>query len=256
MAGISSAYMGQPSSTRASEHVRFTTPFRSCSVMESGTTWPFASMLCMASPTSVLRSISLSSSWAQSTAWVLGCAPASMGAKTEVPLWGRPRTTVTEGIIFCFTLAHAASTSWPSTPAAEASAGSTVSRPARLQGMRTRPLSFLSMASCISGAKNASIFISISNSSRPSPVDATRSSASARVKSRSTGLELQGTRYSRNSTCFRLWGKSLMTKFWTPRAMSRKISARTSGQAMDASTGLPLSRACLTLLASFSSELA
>mmetsp|Transcript_135091 Transcript_135091/g.419796 ORF Transcript_135091/g.419796 Transcript_135091/m.419796 type:complete len:229 (-) Transcript_135091:592-1278(-) len=219
---IWSAYMGQFSNTRESEQVRLTTPLRRFSVVERGTTCPRASMLCMATPTSVRRSISLSSSWLQSTAWVFGVRDASMGARVLVPLQGAPRTIVTPGMMaFSLTLFQVLCTKSSSKLSAPL-AGCTPSRSARLQGMRESPGSFFNI-SCISEPKKALICMQIS-SKEPPPLPAAaaaRSSASARVKSSSSGLAMQGTRYSRNSTCFRLWGKPPRTKFCTPSAMPR-----------------------------------
>mmetsp|Transcript_78803 Transcript_78803/g.231229 ORF Transcript_78803/g.231229 Transcript_78803/m.231229 type:complete len:228 (-) Transcript_78803:1691-2374(-) len=218
---IWSAYMGQFSSTSESEHVRLITPFKSFRVTESGTTCPLASMLCMVTPMSVRLSISLSSSWLQSTACVFGVSEASMGASVPVPLQGRPRTRVTPGMTFSQTFFQVASTSCSSKLSA-AAAGRTPSRPARLQGMRWSPASFFNI-SCISPPKKAPICIEISSSEPPPSAAAApaRSSASALEKSSSSGLAMQGTRYSRNSTCFRLWGKPPSTKFCTPSAMPR-----------------------------------
>ena len=52
--------------TNFSEQVRLATPLRSSKVMENGTTWPFANMLCMARPISVRRS----SSWWRGDGWL------------------------------------------------------------------------------------------------------------------------------------------------------------------------------------------
>mmetsp|Transcript_66682 Transcript_66682/g.171706 ORF Transcript_66682/g.171706 Transcript_66682/m.171706 type:complete len:215 (+) Transcript_66682:1508-2152(+) len=214
--------MGQFSITSESEQVRFATSLRSSSVMDRGTTWPRASMLCMAMPISVLRSISLSISWLQSTAWQFGAIFASNGTRFSVPLQGRPSTSVSEGITFSQTFDQVFSTSWFSRPSAVfvTSPVWALSTSARLHGIRVRFGSRLSM-SCISRPKKAAVLSSTSVASMLLGTSAARSAASARVKSRSSGFDTDGTRSSMNCACFRLCGKSQMTKFCTPSAMSR-----------------------------------
>mmetsp|Transcript_102776 Transcript_102776/g.219809 ORF Transcript_102776/g.219809 Transcript_102776/m.219809 type:complete len:263 (-) Transcript_102776:2468-3256(-) len=253
---IWSTYMGQFSSTRKSELVRLTMSFKSSKVVERGTTWPRASMLCMVIAVSVRRSNSLSSSKLQSTACVLGMRFARMFARTSVPLPGKPRTKVTPGMTFSQTFGQMVSANCSSSDSDCEPAASMPSSSAKLHGMRVSPGSDFSV-SCISAAKKAEVRISTSGASLPIMRGAARSSASARLNSSSKGMDVQhGTLYSRNCACFKLCGKSQITKFWTPRAISRRISMSTSGHAMEASTGLPFASACRTASASFPSEAA
>mmetsp|Transcript_92806 Transcript_92806/g.266891 ORF Transcript_92806/g.266891 Transcript_92806/m.266891 type:complete len:243 (-) Transcript_92806:2182-2910(-) len=226
--------------------------FSSSMVMDSGMTWPLDSMLSIFRPSSVLRSISLSRSWLQSTAVVFGVSPATSGAKKAVPEKGRPRQSVRPGTTLSLTFFHTFSTSCASKPSGVLGPGPWPSISARLQGIRTRPGSDWIIA-CMSSAKYAVVLPKFS-APLSEDIVATMSSASARVKSRRMGRATQGTRYSRNSTCFKLWGNSQITKLWTPMAKSRWISARISGHAMEASMALPLARACFTFAASGSSD--
>mmetsp|Transcript_54739 Transcript_54739/g.157411 ORF Transcript_54739/g.157411 Transcript_54739/m.157411 type:complete len:256 (+) Transcript_54739:1387-2154(+) len=249
MLSIWSVYRGQFSITTESELVKFTTSLINSRVMASGGTWPFASMLLKVRPTSVLRSISLSRSLLQSTEYVFDIIFASSGAKTSVPLCGMPRARTTPGFTLSRTRSQTAPTSWASKPSSVLGPR-LFSRPSmtdKLRGIFARPGRPWIMA-CISPRKYASVLIMASPPVKPR---AAMSSESARVKSKSRGLDVQGTMCCKNSTCFRLCGKSQITKLETPIACPRYTSDKTKGHARDASTGLPLARACLTESASF-----